>query len=194
MTQLGIDPHELAKKMAKNAKVHPLYTSFGINESMEGQYMPELYVAKDQSVGETMLEMGSRIFNYKYINEVKKYYHSNAVVHFICDKDLNGYDEIQGMIISLLSSIPNGSYNMERVTCNRCEGTNSYDVSVRWRLKGINEGIGYLGKPTGKPLDIMGINHYHVVNGKIMEEWDTFDGLDVLKQMYLGDETAAEEE
>ncbi|MGO0916197.1 hypothetical protein ACTPEM_23465, partial [Clostridioides difficile] len=42
-------------------------------------------------------EMTSRIYNYKYINEVKKYYHDNAVVHFICDKDLNGYDEIQGM-------------------------------------------------------------------------------------------------
>lgn len=41
-----------------------------------------------------MFEMISCIYNYKYINEVKKYYYDNVVVYFICDKDLNGYDEI----------------------------------------------------------------------------------------------------
>lgn len=186
VTQLGIDAHELAKKMAKDSKskVYALQRDFGLNESMEGQYMPEKYEAKDDSVGEMMLEMTSRIYNYKYINEVKKYYHDNAVIHFICDKDLNGYDDIQGMIISLLSSVPNGSYVVERVTCNKRVGDDGYDVSLRWRLRGVNEGIGYFGNPTGKPLEIMGINHYHVVDGKIKEEWDTFDGLDVLKQMY----------
>lgn len=186
VTQLGIDAHELAKKMAKDSKskIYALQRDFGLNESMEGQYMPEKYEAKDDSVGEMMLEMTSRIYNYKYINEVKKYYHDNAVIHFICDKDLNGYDDIQGMIISLLSSVPNGSYVVERVTCNKRVGDDGYDVSLRWRLRGVNEGIGYFGIPTGKPLEIMGINHYHVVDGKIKEEWDTFDGLDVLKQMY----------
>lgn len=57
--------------------------------------MPEKYTAKDDSVGEMMLEMLNHIYNCKYINEVTKYYYDNAVVHFICDKDLNGYDEIQ---------------------------------------------------------------------------------------------------
>ena len=184
--QMGLDAHALAKEMAKHPKTKALPSNFGLNESMEGQYMPELYTAKDGSVGEMMLEMASHVFNYKYINEVKKYYHPNAVVHFICDRDLNGYDEIQGMLISVLSSVPNGNYVMERVTCNRREGNEGYDVAVRWRLRGMNEGIGYFGQPTGKPLNIMGINHYHVLDGKIVEEWATFDGLDVLKQMYAG--------
>ncbi len=187
VTQLGFDAHELAKKMAKNATKHHLPNNFGLNESMEGQYMPPLYTAKNETVGEMMLEMASRVFNYKYLNEVKKYYHSNAVVHFICDKDLNGYDEIQGMYISLLSSIPNGNYVMERVTCNKRAGGDGYDVATRWRLRGINEGQGYFGAPTGKPMDVMGINHYHVLDGKIMEEWVTFDGLDAIKQRYMGD-------
>lgn len=188
VTQLGIDPHEYAKNMAKSCKttVNPLQAQFGLNESMEGQYMPEKYTAKDGSVGEMMLEMTSHIFNYKYINEVKNYYADNAVVHYICNRDLNGFDEIQGMIISLLSSVPNGSYQVERVTINDCAGNNEYDVALRWRLRGINEGIGFFGQPSGNPVEIMGINHYHVKNNKIVEEWDTFDGLDVLKQMYMG--------
>lgn len=189
VTQLGLDPNEVAKKMAMAAMAKTpgvLQSTYGICESMEGQFMPNKYEAKDDSVGEVMLEMLSRIYNYKYINDVKKYYHPNAVVHFICDKDLNGYDEIQGMLISFLACVPNGSYEVERVTCNQREEGQGYDVSVRWRLRGINEGIGFFGKPSGNHIEIMGINHYHVLNGKVREEWITFDGLDVLKQMHMG--------
>ena len=105
---------------------------------------------------------------------------------------LNGYDEIQGMIISFLASVPNGSFEVERVTCTDRPNEDGYDVAVRWRLRGINEGIGFFGQPSGKPLDIMGINHYHVLNGKVKEEWMTFDGLDVLKQMAMGSDEQEE--
>lgn len=189
VTQLGIDPHELAKKMALNCenKINPLQKSFGLCESMEGQFMPERYVAKDNSVGEMMLEMCSHVYNCKYINEVKNYYHENAVIHYICDDDLHGYDEIQGMIISFLSSVPSGSYEVERVTCTSRPDNDGYDVATRWRLRGINDGIGFFGQPSGKNLDIMGISHFYILGGKIKEEWVTFDGLDVLKQKYIGD-------
>ena len=50
----------------------------------------------------------------------------------------------------------------------------------------------FFGQPSGKPLDIMGINHYHVLNGKVKEEWMTFDGLDVLKQMAMGSDEQEE--
>lgn len=188
VTQLGLNPHEVAKEMARAAstKINALQTTYGICESMEGQFMPEKYQAKDDSVGEMILEMLSHIYNYKYIQEVKKYYYDNAVVHFVCDKDLNGYDEIQGMIVSFLASIPNGSYEVERVTCTDRPLGDGYDVSVRWRLRGMNEGIGFFGQPSGKPLDVMGINHYHIWNKKVKEEWITFDGMDVLKQMQMG--------
>lgn len=190
VTQLGIEPHELARKMAKAAgdKRNSLQTSYGLCESMEGQFMPEKYKAGNNEPGEMILEMLSHVYNCKYINEIKKYYYDNAVVHFICDKDLIGYDEIQGMIVSLLASVPNGSFEVERVTCTDRPGNDGYDIAARWRLRGINEGIGFFGKPSGKPLDIMGINHYHVINNRICEEWITFDGLDVLKQKYMGTE------
>lgn len=187
VTQLGFDPNELAQKMAVVArnKRDNLQASFGLCESMEGQYMPVKYEAKDTSVGEIMLEMCSSIYNCKYINEVKKYYHENAILHYICNRDLVGYDQIQGMIVSFLSSVPNGSYEVDRVTCTARQNNDGYDVAVRWRLRGLEEGLGLFGEPSMKPLEIMGINQYHFVNGKIKEEWDTFDGLDVLKQKYM---------
>lgn len=190
VTQLGLDPYETAKNMAAQAKgkVNALQSSYGIAESMDGQLMPEKYQAKNSSAGEIVLEMLSRIYNYKYINEVKKYYYENAAVHFICDKDLNGYSEIQGMMISLLASVPNGKYETERVTCTSRPGGDGDDVAVRWRLRGMNEGIGFFGQPSGKQIEIMGISHFHMLKGKVKEEWITFDGMDVLKQMYMGRE------
>lgn len=185
--QLGFDPHEVAKAWAKASagKTPALQSRFGLSESMNGQFMPEIYTAKDSSVGELMLEMTSRIYNYKLFNEVKKYYHENAVVHYICDKDLAGYDEIQGMLISLFASFPNAGFNVERVTCNERDKKDEWDVAVRWRIKGLHEGMGFFGKPSGKPVDILGINHYHIAGNKVKEEWITFDGIDVLRQIYL---------
>lgn len=190
--QLGFDVHEVAKKMAKGAKskTPALQSRYGLGESMQGQFFPEKYSAKDDSVGEMMLEMHSHVFNYKMINEVKKYYAPDAVTHYVCAKDLVGYEEIQGMIISLLASFPNAHHSVDRVTCNRRAGENEWDVAVRWRLRGLHEGRGTFGAPSMKPVDILGINHYRVVDNQIQEEWVTFDGLDVLKQIYLEPEDA----
>lgn len=194
--QLGYDPHELAKSMAKAtaSKAPALQKTYGLSENMNGQFFPEIYTAKDSSIGEFMLEMHSRVYNYRLFNEVEKYYADNAVLHYICDKDLSGHDQIQGMLVSLFSSLPNASYNAERVTCNKRNGDNDWDVAVRWRINGLHEGRGFFGIPSGKPVEILGINHYRVTDGKIVEEWVTFDGLDVLRQIYLGEECSECEE
>ncbi|GAA0181001.1 ester cyclase [Clostridium sediminicola] len=187
--QLGYDPHEVAKKLAtvtKNAGP-ALQSKFGIGESMEGQFYPELYKAKDDSVGEMVLQMVSEIWGYKLINKVKDYYHDNAVNHFICNMDLNGYDEIQGMFVSLFASFPNAAIEVDRVTCNGRGAENSWDVAVRWRINGVHEGYGYFGDPSGNRIEIMGINHYHIIDNKVKEEWVLFDGLEVLRQIYLGE-------
>ena len=34
----------------------------------------------------------------------------------------------------------------------------------------------------------MGITQYRIEGGKIVEAWEVYDGLDVLRQLYLGDE------
>ena len=186
VTQLGLDPHEFAKGIAKGSecKTPELQKSYGLCEAMQGQFSPKLYRANDATIGELMLEMTSRIYNYKLFNEVSKYYDENAVLHFVCDKDLRGYAEIQGMLVSLFASVPNGSFDVERVTCNERAIENEWDVAVRWRIRGLNEGLGFFGKPSGKPIDILGINHYHMAANQVKEEWMTFDGIDVLLQKY----------
>lgn len=191
--QLGFDPIEIAKKMAKGFKTKApvLQSRFGLAENRKGQFTPELTINKitddkdNFDIGNFILSMYENVWNYRYFNKVRNYYVENAIVHSICNKDLIGEAQIQGMLVSLFASVPNGRVMIERVTCNEIIGDDSWDVAVRWRISGMHEGIGFFGQPSGKPVEIFGINHLKIKNRKIVEEWVTFDGLDVLRQIYL---------
>ncbi len=194
--QLGYDPHEIAKCMAKNSEVKGLtkMKRFGLDENMNGQIIPEIHLAKEDSIGEYVLEMLSKIYNYRLFNLVKEFYTEQAVIHYICNQDLVGYSQIQGMLISLFASFPNAKYSVDRVTCNENKAQNETFVAVRWRLTGLHEGLGYFGKPSFKPVEILGINHFTFSGKQVVEEWMTFDGLDVLKQIYAEDESCESDE
>lgn len=184
--QLGLDPHELAKILARNT-ANSLQQSYGLSETMNGQLMPAVFEPKSAQfeIGEFIQDMYNKIWEWRLFNQLHDYYADHAVVHYICDKDLSGYDQIQGMLVSLFASFPNAKFLMDRVTCNPIDDHDAWDVSVRWRLQGLHEGIGCFGQPSWKPVDILGITQLRVIGGKIVEEWMTFDGLDVLKQIYM---------
>lgn len=186
--QFGLDPHQVAMKMAAEEEKNDNFQEhFGVDEMMEGQYFPETYEARDDSVGEFMKEMVNRVYECRLFNEIKNYYSDNAVIHYICNKDLVGYDQIQGMLISLFASFPSADFSIDRITCNNRGSEDDWNVALRWRIRGLHEGRGYFGEASGKPVEILGINHYHVSEGEIVEEWMTFDGMDVLKQIYSGE-------
>lgn len=181
--QLGIDPVTFAKKMAAGQPAKPIC---GYDECMEGQLIPAAYQAKDSSAGQQLLELLNEVYNRKMINRICDFYAENAVVHTICNQELVGYDEIQGAVIGLLSSFPSAHLSVDRVTCND-HPDGSCHASVRWRLRGLHEGIGRFGAPTGKPVEILGITQYRLEGGRIVESWEIYDGLDILRQIHLGD-------
>ncbi len=191
--QLGLDPRAVAQQMAQstcdNNGVER--TRYGMDANMKGQFFPERYEAKDASIGEYVMEMVHRIYSCRRFDEVKRYYAENATLHYICDKDLAGHQAIQGMLVNLFASFPNAAYLVERVTVNARPEPETYDVAVRWRISGLNEGLGMFGKPSGKPVTFLGITHLRLEGRKVVEEWMTYDGLDVLRQMY---NSAKEEE
>ncbi|NGP45684.1 ester cyclase [Bacillaceae bacterium SIJ1] len=187
--QLGFDPVVIAKQLAKQGENKAsLQSHFGASQTMRGQLEPELYVSQATSfdIGDFILEMYNKVWDWRLFNHVKDFYTDHAVVHYICDKDLVGAEQIQGMLISLFASFPRAKFTVDRVTCNEGVTHDEWDVAVRWRLQGLHEGIGYFGQPSKQPVEILGISHLKVRGERIVEEWITFDGLDVLRQIYLG--------
>lgn len=62
-------------------------------------------------------------------------------------------------------------------------------VVLRWSAAGIHTGD-YRGipptvviAPTGRKISFSATDIYRVVNGRIVEEWNTLDGLDIMRQM-----------
>ncbi|SDI01037.1 ester cyclase [Alteribacillus bidgolensis] len=188
--QLGFDPIEIAKRTAKQTEKLAPPLKFGTAETAEEGLAPKKYIPKFQGfeIGDFILEMFNKVWERRSFNYVKNFYEDNAVIHYVCNKDLVGHSEIQGMFISLFASIPNGKVIVERVTCNKKGSDKDWDVAVRWRIQGIHGGIGYFGDPSGKPIEINGMNHFKVRNEKIQEEWMLFDGMEVLRQIYSGEE------
>jgi predicted ester cyclase len=58
-------------------------------------------------------------------------------------------------------------------------------VTVLWRGRGTNSGIGNGLSATGKKVDGRGISVFRVANGKIEEEWTEYSGLLILRQLGL---------
>ena len=185
--QLGFNPIEVAKKVALGTQKLAPPLSFGLPETAEAGLPPKLFIPSsvEFEIGEFMLELFNKVWERRSFNFVKKFYEEKAVLHYVCNRDLVGFNEIQGMFLSLFASVPNAKLVLERITCNRRESDQDWDVAVRWRLQGMHEGTGYFGVPSGKPIDIFGISHYKVRNERIVEEWLLFDGMEVLRQIYL---------
>jgi steroid delta-isomerase-like uncharacterized protein len=57
------------------------------------------------------------------------------------------------------------------------------EVAVRWIYSGTHTGSFMNLPPTGKPFSAQGVNIFRIANGKIAENWASFDMLGLLQQL-----------
>lgn len=62
-------------------------------------------------------------------------------------------------------------------------------IAIQWTVTGLNDGKMFDREPTGKRINIKGLTLARIEDGKIAEEWITWDMLDINRQ--LGIETAS---
>lgn len=59
-------------------------------------------------------------------------------------------------------------------------------VAIRWSLAGCHERAGVYGAPTGRDLLVIGVSHYRLREGRVIEDITVFDELAVLRQLAGG--------
>ncbi|MBD9646496.1 ester cyclase [Pantoea sp. PNT02] len=189
MRQLGLDTDQIAYNMAKEQfdKGFRL-TDIGENRRLLGQYPPESdpdYTLAHSDTEAQVLGWLHEIYNKRMLGKVKEVYASNVQWHGPLMKELYGQASVIHQTLALIGMIPDGAWMPQHICSNPCEegGTK---VAVRWVMEGHHLGYGELGKPTGQRLLVMGMSHYHVVNGKIVDEWVVYDHLAMLAQIKLG--------
>jgi predicted ester cyclase len=189
--QLGLDPNALATRAAKgrfDAGFAAL--DIGENRRMLGQNPPDWEA--DVSIANTELEADvlrwlHEIFNKRMFGKIKDVYAPTVQYHGPLMKELYGVAAVTHQHLGLIGSLPDAGYFPQHVASVESEegGTK---VAVRWVLEGHHLGYGILeslGEPTGKRVQVMGITHFHIKDGRIVDEWNVYDELSLLTQVRL---------
>jgi len=107
-------------------------------------------------------------------------YHDDVVYHGAAGQSVRGREPLMAMLNGYFKALPDMKAEVADVFG---EGDR---VFTRVRLTGTNTGELMGQPPTGKRVDIRWVmNVVRVQEGKVVEEWELFDNLDMMKQLGL---------
>jgi len=104
---------------------------------------------------------------------------AEGVAHGLGDSeaDVHGPTEFKPFVANIRGSIPNTRIRVEDIFS---EGDR---VAVRIILEGTHTGHGLGVSPTGRNVSIQGIIILRMVDGHILEGWNSYDQLGLLRQI-----------
>jgi predicted ester cyclase len=192
LRQLGLDPHLFAERTARALLDRGLTAiDIGENRLMVGQYPPE--AEPDLSLAATDLERETLtwlndVFNRKMFGRIRDVYAPTVQYHGPLMAELYGVAAVMHQTLGLVGSVPDAIFMPQHI-CSVPSEERGTKLAVRWVMEGHHLGYGLLqslGDPTGQRLQIMGMTHYHVKDGRIVDEWRVYDELSLLMQVKLG--------
>jgi predicted ester cyclase len=183
--QLGLDPHEVARALAATdlARGVPAAAHGEIARGL-GQLPPEPLAAP--AAEDAVATIGwhlHEIWNRRMLNEVRGLYAAGAVLHGPSGRRGAGLDEIIGLYLAVLAALPDLVFRIDHA-CRVDEAARGTQIALRWTIRGTHDGHGPFGAPSGKRVTLLGISHYRVAGGRVVEEWQVVDELAALRQIH----------
>jgi predicted ester cyclase len=93
---------------------------------------------------------------------------------------LFGWGEITGWFTALI-----GSFGDARIHIQHVAAVDDM-IAVRWELAGTHDGGALYGAATGEPIYILGVTHWRIEYGVIVDEVTVFDEVALMRQMEGG--------
>jgi predicted ester cyclase len=185
---LGLDAEAIARNEAAGLAAKGVtLNGLGHGDRILGQLPPapeaDLSICADDEERRIVQALHT-IWNLRMFGLVRDIYSPRIVQHAPCGRRMRGPAQVIGHITELLSLMPDAQFTCHHIATNPT-GEGGHKVAVRWDLVGRHLGHSRLGKPTGKPLYLMGMTHFHIVDGKVVEEWMIYDELALRVQLQL---------
>jgi predicted ester cyclase len=119
------------------------------------------------------------IVNQRNPDLIEEFYPPDYVWHGP-DRDIRGYEQAKQSASTFLAAFPDAQMTGEDVIA---EG----DKVVRcYTMRGTHQGESEVfGPPTGRQIEQKGITIHRIEEGKIVEEWESYDSLSMLQQLGL---------
>ena len=185
--QLGHDPHLVAQAWANK----PISSRLANWRNAELERLREQVVFNRVAAGtdaESIIRGNlQNIWNAKMVGDVYQCYAVDACLHGVSGRQLRGQDAIARFYTDILGTLSDLRFSLDyscqqpSESADQCAGV---ELAARWTLSGVHTGSALYGPPTGTTLFILGESHYHIVEGLIVEEWNVFDELSVLAEVY----------
>lgn len=93
-----------------------------------------------------------------------------------------GHEEVGSYWNDLFSALVPRRFEIEHLALQR-GGGRADRIALRWRAQATHRGNGMFGVATGKPVEIMGINHVELHDGKVVREWVLVDDVALWMQV-----------
>ncbi len=82
-------------------------------------------------------------------------------------------------------AFPDARLTLDHI-CSQPFGNNGSHVAARWSVAAHHHGPFAGISPEGRPVYIVGVTHWRLVNGRIVVEWTVFDEISLQAQLMVG--------
>ena len=183
--QLGLDEYEVVDKLIAEDERKGIQPSYGRTERVVGQTEPPPNPEKSGDgfdIEEFIRRSHNEIWNWRLFNKIADYYVPNYLCYTSPERTIYGIGDFRAYVMAFIVAFPDAKLNIDHLYWLGDE-REGYRVATRWTLVGTHDGPSMYGTPTGKPVNVMGITHHHVKDGRFVKEWTVFDELALLKQL-----------
>ena len=74
----------------------------------------------------------------------------------------------------LVAALKATHFEVEHLVANERVGR-ATSIAMRWRVRATHSGAGRYGAPSGRPVEVLGISHADVQQGRVVREWVLID-------------------
>lgn len=188
--QLGLDTEAHATRVARSMLDRGMETvEISENRRILGQMPPEeaadTSIAHNDSEAECLRWL-HEIYNRRMFGKIREVYAPNVMWHGTRMRELYGQAAVLAQTIRLVAMMPDMVFLPQHI-CSTPSDEGGEKIAVRWIMDGHHLGYGTLGSPTGHRMCVLGFTHFHIVAGKVVDEWVVYDEMAMLTQVKLGE-------
>lgn len=184
--QLGFDPDEIAKKLAKQdleagKSIIDILSAprRSLHGAMPSEKLPDRPETQPNAFAAHILE---RFWAKAFEADLAQIYDFRACAQYPGQRNFYGHDEVGGHWSGFLNAFPNAEFFLEHIADIPYLGE-TRDIALRWTLRAEHLGDGPYGPASGAPIYILAVTHWRVINGKIKEEVTIWDDIALRRQI-----------
>jgi predicted ester cyclase len=178
--QLGLDPQKIGKELGEK-KVDAYAIG---NETMIQRWADphQLTIVGDEQIANQIIQTYDSIWNGKNLKIMETTYDRAIRLEGPSGHLSYGRFRTGNLFDSILAAIPDGKFEPHHIIVQQ-EEEKAVRVALRWSYSGTHRGFGRYGAPSEVPLALLGISHFELRKGKIVNEWLLLDETAIYAQI-----------